>query len=171
MTTNDKNNLPMISTIVAIAENYAIGLNNKLLWHIPDDLKRFKKLTSGHKIIMGRNTLLSLPKWPLPNRESIVITDNQNEKFEGCTMVFSIEEAMKNCPTDEECFIIGGASVYRQFMPLADKLYITRVHKSFEADTFFPVISENEWTLTEKSETFKMEDGSFSYTFENYHRK
>lgn len=160
----------MISIIVAIAENFAIGLDNKLLWHIPDDLKRFKKLTSGHKIIMGRNTLLSLPKWPLPNRESIVITDKPDETFDGCTMVHSIGEAAALCPKDEECFIIGGASIYRQFMPLADRLCITRVHKPFEADTFFPEIADNEWKLVEKSETFEMEDKSFSYCFENYER-
>lgn len=160
----------MISIIVAIAENYAIGLNNKLLWHIPDDLKRFKKLTSGHKIIMGRNTLLSLPKWPLPNRESIVITDKPEEKFEGCIMVHSIEEAVALCPKEEECFVIGGASIYRQFMPFADKLYITWVNKPFEADTFFPEITDKDWELTEKSATFEMEDNSFSYCFENYER-
>jgi dihydrofolate reductase len=161
----------MISIIVAIAENGAIGKDNQLLWHISDDLKRFKKITAGHKIIMGRNTLLSLPKWPLPNRTSIVITDNKAEHFEGCEMVFSIEEAVSKCGKNEECFIIGGASIYRQFMPLADKLYITRVHKPFEADTFFPEISEEEWQLTEKSETFEMEDGSFGYTFETYLKK
>ncbi len=160
----------MISIIVAIAENGAIGKNNQLLWHISDDLKRFKKLTLEHKVIMGRNTLLSLPKWPLPNRENIVITDNRAEKFAGCEMVFSIEEAFLKCKKDEECFIIGGASIYRQFLPLADKLYITRVYKAFDADTFFPEISEKEWKLTEKSETFGMEDGSFSYNFEIYQR-
>lgn len=161
----------MISIIVAIAENGAIGKDNQLLWHISEDLKRFKKITAGHKIIMGRNTLLSLPKWPLPNRTSIVITDNKTEQFAGCEMVYSIEEAVSKCGKDEECFIIGGASIYRQFMPLADKLYITRVHKPFEADTFFPEISEKVWHLTEKSETFEMEDGSFGYTFESYLKK
>ena len=161
----------MISIIVAIAENGAIGKDNQLLWHISDDLKRFKKITAGHKIIMGRNTLLSLPKWPLPNRTNIVITDNKAEQFAGCEMVFSIEEAVSKCGKEEECFIIGGASIYRQFLPLADKLYITRVYKDFDADTFFPEISENEWNLTEKSETCEMEDGSFSYTFETYLRK
>ena len=160
----------MISIIVAIAENGAIGKDNQLLWHISEDLKRFKKITAGHKIIMGRNTLLSLPKWPLPNRTSIVITDNKAEQFEGCEMVFSIEEAVSKCGKDEECFIIGGASIYGQFMPLADKLYITRVHKPFEADTFFPEISEKEWNLIEQSETYEMEDGSFGYTFETYLR-
>jgi len=161
----------MISIIVAIAENGAIGTDNQLLWHISDDLKRFKKLTSGHKVIMGRNTLLSLPKWPLPNRVNIVITDDKTEQFQGCAMVYSIEEAVAQCGETEECFVIGGASVYRQFMPIADKLYITRVHKAFDADTFFSEIAEKDWKLTEQSETFEMDDKSFSYTFENYLRK
>ncbi len=160
----------MISIIVAIAENYAIGKDNQLLWHISEDLKRFKRMTSGHKIIMGRNTLLSLPKWPLPNRTSIVITDKKEEVFEGCEMVFSIEEAVQKCGIDEACFIIGGASIYEQFMPLADKLYITRVDKPFDADTFFPEIKADEWKLVDKSEPFAMADGSFNYVFETYER-
>ena len=160
----------MISIIVAIAENHAIGKDNKLLWHISEDLKRFKKLTSGHKVIMGRNTYLSLPFQPLPKRTNIVITDNPDEVFEGCEMVFSIKEALKKCLSGEECFIIGGASIYSQFMPLADKLYITRVHKPFEGDTFFPEIDENIWKLESKPEAQKMDDGSFKYTFEIYVR-
>ncbi len=161
----------MISIIVAIAKNHAIGKDNQLLWHISEDLKRFKRLTSGHKIIMGRNTLLSLPKWPLPKRTNIVITDKPDESFEGCEMVFSIEEAANKCGKDEESFIIGGASIYNQFMPLADKLYITRVDKDFEADTFFPEIDTNEWNLIEKSESFATADGSFNYTFETYEKR
>ncbi len=160
----------MMSIIVALAEDYAIGKDNQLLWHISEDLKRFKRMTSGHKIIMGRNTLLSLPKYPLPNRTSIVITDNQDEVFDGCEMVFSIDEAVQKCGKDEECFIIGGASIYAQFMPLADKLYITRVDKPFDADTYFPEIKSTEWKLVEKSESSAMPDGSFNYVFETYER-
>jgi len=161
----------MISIIVAIAKNNAIGKNNQLLWHISEDLKRFKKLTAGHKVIMGRNTLLSLPKWPLPKRSNIVITDNQDEVFEGCEMVFSIGEAISKCEKKEECFIIGGASIYNQFMPLADKLYITLVNKDFEGDTFFPEIEKNKWELVEESEDFEMTDGSFHYCFQIFARK
>ena len=112
-----------VSIIVAIAENYAIGKDNDLLWHISDDLKRFKQITSGHKIIMGKNTFLSLPIRPLPNRISIVITDDKNDQYEGCIMAYSIEDALAKCEAGEECFVIGGGSIYRQFMPLADKLY------------------------------------------------
>ncbi len=161
----------MISIIVAVAENLAIGRDNQLLWHIPDDLKRFKRLTSGHTVVMGRNTWLSLPKRPLPNRTNVVITDNPGECFEGCIMVNSIEAALAHCPENEECFIMGGASIYRQFMPLADKLYITRVNKAFEGDTFFPEINPDEWNLTDQSEWIEMEDNSFSYRYELYDRK
>lgn len=160
----------MLSIIVAIAKNHAIGKDNQLLWHISEDLKRFKRITAGHKVIMGRNTLLSLPKWPLPKRTNIVITDDPEETFEGCEMAHSIEEAAAKCDPAEECFVMGGASVYRQFMPLADKLYITRVNKDFEGDTFFPEIEEKDWKLVEKSADIEMEDGSFSYRFETYLR-
>lgn len=161
----------MLSIIVAIAKNHAIGKDNQLLWHISEDLQRFKRITAGHKVIMGRNTLLSLPKWPLPKRTNIVITDNMEEVFEGCEMVYSIEEAAAKCKKDEECFVMGGASIYRQFMPLADKLYITRVNQDFDGDTFFPKIDEKDWKLVEKSADFEMADGSFSYCFETYTRE
>lgn len=161
----------MLSIIVAVAKNHAIGKDNQLLWHISEDLKRFKRITENHKIIMGRNTLLSLPKWPLPKRTSIVITDKPDESFDGCIMVHSVEDAVALCPQGEECFVIGGASVYRQFMPLADKLYITRVNKDFDADTFFPEVDENIWQLLEKSEDLEMMDGSFTYRFETYTRR
>lgn len=161
----------MISIIVAIAKNLAIGKDNQLLWHISEDLKRFKQLTSGHAVIMGRNTWLSLPIRPLPNRTNIVITDNPTEFFEGCVMVNSIEAALEKSPPNEECFVMGGASIYRQFMPLADKLYITQVDKPFEGDTFFPEIDPNFWEITEQSEWFEMPDRSFRYRFENYKRR
>jgi len=134
-----------ISIIVAIAENNGIGKNNDLLWHISADLKRFKQITLDHSVIMGKNTFLSLPVRPLKNRRNIVITDNPSDNFEGCITVFSVDEAIKYCRADEESFVIGGASIYRQFLPYADRLYITRVKKSFDADTFFPEIVEDEW--------------------------
>ncbi|MFP4471601.1 MAG: dihydrofolate reductase [Bacteroidales bacterium] len=161
----------MISIIVAIAENHAIGKDNRLLWHISEDLKRFKRLTSGHTVIMGRNTWLSLPTRPLPNRLNIVITDHPEDCFESCEMVDSIDAALGKCNPGEECFVMGGASIYRQMMPMADKLYITRVHKAFEGDTFFPEIPTGEWTMVESEGPHEMEDGSFSYTFETYLRR
>ena len=160
----------MISIIVAIAENNAIGKNNDLLWHIPEDMKRFKQITSGHKIIMGKRTYESLPYRPLKNRTNIVISDIPGDFYEGCLMAYSIEEAMDHCPQDEECFIIGGGMVYRQFLPLADKLYITWVDKSFEADIFFPEIDPATWEETEREEGTD-EGLDFNYSFITYLRK
>ena len=155
-----------ISIIVAIATNRAIGKDNRLLWHLSDDLKRFKKLTTGHTLIMGRNTFLSLPNGALPQRRHIVITDIEGETFEGCEMARSIEEAIELAGTREECFVIGGGMVYRQFLPLAGKLYLTRVHASFEADTFFPEIDFSQWkaVYTEEVEAGGRNEYAHSYT-------
>jgi dihydrofolate reductase len=128
-----------ISIIVAIAQNNAIGKDNQLLWHIPADLKRFKQLTTGHTIVMGKRTFESLPIRPLPNRRSLVITDVPGEQIAGCTMAYSIEEAIEKMDDDKENFIIGGGSVYRQFLPYAQQLYLTIVKKDFEADTFLEI--------------------------------
>jgi len=160
----------MISIIVAIAKNYAIGKNNDLLWHIPEDLKRFKKITTGHKIIMGKNTYLSLPFRPLKNRENIVITDNHEDSFAGTTQVYSIAEALEKCNPAEENFIIGGASVYQQFMPHTDRLYITWVNKDFEADVFFPVIDLTKWDIISQEDFPEDESLGFSYSYVVYER-
>jgi len=159
-----------ISIIVAIAENYAIGKNNDLLWHISKDLKRFKELTKGHYIIMGKRTYYSLPVRPLPNRTSLIITDVPGEEIDHCLMAYSIDDAVEKMDVEKENFIIGGGSIYRQFMPLADKLYITRVHKAFEADTFFPEISLKEWNLIEKTDIHDDPQNDFTYSFEIYTR-
>lgn len=135
-----------ISIIVAIAENNAIGKDNQLLWQLSDDLKRFKKYTTGHTVIMGRNTFLSLPNGALPNRRNIVITDREGEVFEECEMAYSLEEATALAGSDDECFIMGGGMVYRQMLPLAGRLYLTTVHHSFDADTFFPEIDFSQWS-------------------------
>ncbi|MFO7658881.1 MAG: dihydrofolate reductase [Bacteroidales bacterium] len=160
-----------ISIIVAISENFAIGKDNNLLWHIPDDLKRVKALTSGNVIVMGRNTYFSLPKRPLPDRVNIVITDNKNDCFDGCIMAYSFEEALKKMSGDKENFIFGGASIYRQFYPLADKLYLTLVHKLFDADTFFPEIDFREWNETERKDMPFNAALGFSYSYITYIRK
>jgi len=159
-----------ISIIVAVASNWAIGKNNDLLWHIPADLRRFKQLTQGHQVIMGKLTYLSLPKRPLVNRTNIVITDNPEEKFEGCITVYSVEEALNYCNDREESFIIGGGSVYRQFLPLANKLYLTLVHKDFEADTFFPIVDTEQWKLIERTDCKPDETNDFSYSFLVYEK-
>jgi dihydrofolate reductase len=161
----------MISIIVAIASNNAIGKNNDLLWHIPADLKRFKLITSGHPVIMGKRTWESLPRRPLPNRRNIVITDIQGETIEGCEMAYAIDEAIAMCDPAEENFIIGGASVYRQFLPHADRLYLTLVKKDFDADVFFPEIDFSQWELVSKEEFHADEVNDFSYSNETFDRK
>ena len=159
-----------ISIIVAIAQNFAIGKNNDLLFHLPTDLKRFKSITTGHSLIMGRNTLLSLPKWPLPNRRHIVITDKKDDVFPGCEVDFSIEEAIEKVKDEKEAFVIGGGMIYKQFYPLAGKLYLTMVHQPFEADVFFPEIDFNEWEENEREDLFD-EKNDFKYSNINLQRK
>lgn len=160
-----------ISIIVAIAENLAIGKDNLLLWHISEDLKRFKKLTTGHTLIMGRNTFLSLPNGKLPNRRHIVISDQQGETFEGCEMATSIEEAVQLAGDGDECFVIGGGMVYRQFLPLAGKLYLTQVQASFEADTFFPEIDFSQWKALTSEKVAAGGKNEFTHTYTEYVRK
>ncbi len=158
-----------VSIIVAIAKNNAIGKNNDLLWYISEDLKRFKRLTIGHTVIMGKNTYLSLPKGALPDRTNIVITDDKNDHFEGCIMAYSIKDALKKCkPGEDECFIIGGGMIYRQFMPIANKLYLTKVHKSYKADIYYPEIDYSKWELLSQQD-FLEHDPPYSYLI--YQRK
>jgi len=154
-----------ISIIVAIAENFAIGKNNDLLFHLPNDLKRFKEITLGKPVIMGRNTLLSLPNSrPLKNRRNIVISDIPGDNFEGCEMTSSIEGAIELVKDEEEAFIIGGGMIYRQFYPLAGKLYLTLVHKPFDADIYFSEIDYTEWQETFREDHYDpANDFNFSY--------
>ncbi len=160
-----------ISIIVAVAENHAIGKDNKLLWHISNDLKRFKKITSGHPVIMGKKTYESLPVRPLPGRMNIVLTDVPGEKIEGCEMAYSLPEAIEKCPEGEECFVMGGGSVYRQFLPMADKLYITKVHQTFEADTFFPEIDKKQWELISREAVPDDDTVPFDYEYLVYRKR
>ncbi|MFW6145362.1 MAG: dihydrofolate reductase [bacterium] len=152
----------MLSMIVAAAENNAIGKDNKLLWHLPDDLKHFKNTTKGHHIIMGRKTFES-NGLPLPKRTNIIITKNKDFTADGCLIVHSIDEALEIAKNDNEPFIIGGETIYRQAMPLAERIYLTRVHTEIEGDTFFPEIDENEWE--EKSREYHEKDEKHPYPF------
>ncbi len=161
----------VLSLIVAMAQNRAIGLNNDMPWHLPADLKHFKKLTSGHAIIMGRKTFESLPNGPLPNRRNIIISETLNPVPQGCEKVESIAEALKLIHEEQEVFIIGGGSIYEQFLPLADKLYLTIIEADFEADTYFPVINFKDWELTEKEVMDNDLQADFVYRFETYERK
>ncbi len=155
-----------ITMIVAVAENGAIGKDNNLLWHISGDLKRFKAITTGHSIIMGRKTYLSFPKRPLPDRKNIILTSGDSI-FEGAYTAKNIEQAFALCDSDE-VFIIGGESVYRQFLPCTTKIYLTRVHRSYEADTFFPTLNMDEWETIETEEHL---DGEPPFTYITLRRK
>lgn len=167
----EKKILHNISIIVAIAENHAIGKDNKLLWHISEDLKRFKKLTTGHTLIMGRNTFLSLPNGALPNRRHIVISDVDDENFDGCEIARSIDAAVAMAGSSDECFVIGGGIVYRQFLPIAGKLYLTQVHHSFDADTFFPEIDFTQWEARSTETVETGERNQYKHTYTEYNRK
>ena len=160
----------MISIIAVIDQNNAIGLNNNLLCHLPNDLKYFKKITSGHPVIMGWRTYESLPVKPLPNRKNIVICDLKTVSAPGCILVFSIEEACSQCNDAEESFVIGGAQVYRQMIHFAQKLYITRIHHTFEADVWFPEIKAVEWQQQSTEWNAPDEKHLYAYTFEVYTR-
>lgn len=162
--------MKQISIIVAIAQNHAIGKDNDLLWHISNDFKWFKEKTRGHQVIMGKRTLESLPNGPLPKRSNIVITDKADEIFEGCTTVYSIEEAIEQCSETEESFIIGGGSIYKQFLEHANKFYLTRVHKDFDADTFFEV-DFSDWNITYQEDVNDDSQNDFKYSFIIYERK
>lgn len=160
----------MISIIAAVAENNALGKDNQLIWHLPADLKRFKKVTLNHHIIMGRKTFESLGK-PLPNRTSIIITRNKNYQVEGCIVVNSLEQALEAAKADENPYILGGAEIYKQAINIADELDLTFVHHPFEADAFFPEIDTSIWKETSR-EDFKADDkNKYDYSFVTYLKK
>lgn len=156
-----------ISIITAFAENNVIGNNNKLIWYISEDLKRFKKITSGNSIIMGRKTYISLPFRPLPKRKNIVISKNKNLVFKGATLVSSPENALEICKNETEIFICGGASIYEYFLPFADKIYLTKIFHNFKGDTFFPKINFDNWKLINKIE----KNGKYKFSFLDYERQ
>lgn len=155
-------NKPIISIIAAIGTNRELGKNNKLLWNIPEDLKRFKELTNGHPVIMGRKTFESIGR-PLPNRINIIITHDKNYKEEGCLVVHSLEQAIElaEAKDDKEIFIIGGGQIYKQAINIADKLYLTIVKRSYAADTFFPDYSRFKKIIFQKEGQFNQ----YHYTF------
>lgn len=160
----------ILSIIVATAENNAIGNGNKLLWHLPADLKHFKQITSGHTIIMGRKTFDSVGK-PLPNRRNIIITRQKGLSIPGAEVVNTLDEALALCDEDEEVFIGGGAEIYKMAMDLTDKIYLTVVKGTFTADTFFPAINPDEWTETDIASYEPDEKNALGYTFSTLIRK
>ena len=162
----------MIHIIVATDRNMAIGYQNKLLFWLPNDLKRFKELTTGNTIIMGRNTFLSLPKGALPNRRNIVLSTRKDASFPGAETYSSLEEAIKACKEDEKIYIIGGASVYKQALPLADVLCITEIDaEAPAADTYFPTIDPSIWIENSRESHPTDEKHAHPYAFVEYIRR
>lgn len=159
----------MVSIIVAMAENGTIGDKNALLWHIREDMIHFRTITSGHPVIMGRKTFESIGR-PLPKRTNVVITRSDNE-FTGCEVAHSLEEALAMFPAEEEIFIIGGAQIYAQALPLADRLYLTVVHHPYEGDTSFPEIDLSEWQELQRDEFAHGEEFEHPFSFINYKRR
>lgn len=162
----------MITLVVAAAENNAIGKNNQLLWHLPNDLKFFKNTTWGMPVIMGRKTYESVNK-PLPGRFNIVITRQAGWKADGVIVATDLEDALQkaaetNC---KEFFVIGGGEIYKQAIEIADKIYITRVHATLDGDTFFPVIDESKWQLTSNQDFGADEKHTYAYSFQTWTTK
>ena len=161
---------PIISIVVAMARNRTIGVNNTLPWRCPEDLKRFKSLTMGQHMIMGRKTFDSIGK-PLPGRITVVVTRNENLHIEGCVMAHSLENAIGACAADKEIFIVGGAELYALSLPLADRLYITHVQKNVTGDAHFPEFDQAEWQeLTREKRTQEI-PAPLEYNFVTYQRK
>lgn len=161
-----------LTIIAAVGENNSLGKDNNLLWHLPDDFKRFKRLTTGHKIIMGRKTFESFAK-PLPNRTHIVITRDKNYHIghSDCIVEHSLEGALKLIENEELSFIIGGGEIYRQSEKIANKIELTRVHTAFEADTFFPSIDPKTWELTHEEYHPKDDKHAYDFTYLTYVKK
>ena len=163
---------PSLALIVAVDEQNAIGKNQQLLAHLPNDLKHFKHITSGHTVIMGRKTFESLPNGALPNRENIVLTTNPAFSTSGVTVCRTIAEALAACRDEDTAFIIGGGTVYKEALPYADTLYLTRIHHTFSgADTFFSEIAGGDWEETERETHPADEKHPYSYTFITLKRK
>ena len=161
----------MLSIIVAKAKNNIIGKDNKMIWHLPEDLKHFKELTTGHTIIMGRKTFESLGK-PLPNRKHIIFSQNPDFKVEdeNVEVVHSLLQIQDLIEEKEEAFVIGGAMIYNFLMPYVKKMYVTEIEKDFDGDTFFPRIDNNIWKETSREKGIEDEKNDFDYFFVTYER-
>ena len=161
---------PRVCLIAAMAENRAIGLDNALPWRLPADLKHFRKMTTGHHVIMGRRNYESIGK-PLPDRTNIVVTRNPNYRASGCLVVHSVEAALAAVPNDLEIFVIGGAEIYRQTLDRAECLYLTLVHAHIQGDTYFPEFDLNRWNEVDRQRHEADEKNPHAYTFLTYRRQ
>lgn len=160
----------MISLIVAMDLKRTIGVDNQLPWHLPADLQYFKKVTSGHTIVMGRRTYESIGK-PLPNRKNLILSTQSDFFAPGCEVYPSIPELMKTVDPDEELFVIGGAGIFQAFLPIADRLYITLIDHVFAGDTFFPEIEEATWQLVSSEQGIKDEKNPYDYRYTVWERR
>ena len=161
----------MIAIVVAVAENNVIGKDNQLIWHLPADLRFFKNLTMGHPILMGRKTFESIGK-PLPGRTTVIITRQPDFEAPGCIVVNSVDAAISEAQTiDQDVYIIGGAEIYKQALAKTDTIYLTRVHHTFEGDTFFPELDENDWEMISEEKHEPDEKNKYSYSFITLKRK
>ena len=160
----------MVTIIAAMGRNRALGKNNGLIWHLPADLKRFKEVTRGHHVIMGRKTYESLGR-PLPHRTNIIISRNPNFKAEGCIVVGSLEKALDEAKSDPNPYILGGAQIYEQALSVADRMDLTLVHEDFEADAFFPDFNSEDWIETSRQDFKKDEKNGYDYSFVQYKKK
>lgn len=164
--------MPKISLVAAVADNYAIGRHNRLLWHLPADMKYFKQLTLGHVVVMGRRTFEGLPGGPLPGRRNIVLrTVPSGGDMEGYAEAASLDEALALADGEAEVFVIGGGTVYRECLDRADALYITWVHADFEADTFFPRLDFEKWEEVSRTDCKADERNPYDYSFVVYRRR
>lgn len=161
----------MLSIIVAVANHRAIGKDNRIPWYLPEDLKRFKQITSGHTIIMGRKTFESIGKI-LPNRKHVIVTkepiDTKSSQIETVKNIEELEPYISSC---EECFIIGGESIYRQLLPFVSRIYLTKIYVTVDADTYFPVLSKKIWKIVKKEKGITNQQNPYSYYYLIYERK
>ncbi len=158
-----------LSLIVAMAENRTIGINKKMPWHLSADLKKFKKITMGHPIIMGRKTFESIGR-PLPGRKNIIISRNPSYQQNGCVVFNDLETAIKSCSEEEEVFVIGGATLYESILEVSDRLYVTEINKSFAGDTWFPEFDKKQWLESDREDINTDPSVNFSYSFVTYNR-
>jgi dihydrofolate reductase len=153
-----------IALIVAMGENRVIGVDNRMPWHLSKDLKRFRKITMGKPILMGRKTHEAIGK-PLPGRENIVLSSDTDYRAEGCTLVHSVAEALAAARDAPELMVIGGADLYREFLPMAERLYLTMIHQSFDGDTFFPEVNWSDWREVEREDVVEDEPSGPTFSF------
>lgn len=165
-----KDDKPTISIIVAIGRNRVVGVNNKLPWDLPADMEHFREVTKGKPVIMGQKTFESIGK-PLPGRTNVILTLDKGFSIEGCVVANSIDEALAEVKDAREIMIIGGVSIYKQFLPLADRMYLTLIDGDFDGDAFFPEFDWSDWDITERNENAPDKDNSYPYAFLTLQRK